>query len=220
MIKGVIFDMDGLMIDTEKLLTKFWCIAANENGYPMTIKHVLEIRSLSKVYAEPYLKGIFGENFCFDRIRARRIELMNDYIDKYGFEVKKGLFTLLDFLRGAGYKTAVATATNISRTAVYLDKIGAKAYFDKIIGGDMIAHGKPEPDIYIEAAKQLELSTDVCLALEDSPNGITSAYRAGCKVIMIPDLTQPDSSVDGKLYGVCESLDKVIDILQKGDAKL
>ena len=84
----------------------------------------------------------------------------------------------------------------------------------------MIVHGKPEPDIYIEAAKQLELSTDVCLALEDSPNGITSAYRAGCKVIMIPDLTQPDSSVDGKLYGVCESLDKVIDILQKGDAKL
>ena len=89
MISGVIFDMDGLMLDTEKLLVKFWCQAAAEHGFDMKKEHVLEIRSLSRIYAVPHLKKIFGESFDFESIRARRIELMNDYIDKNGFEIKK-----------------------------------------------------------------------------------------------------------------------------------
>ena len=91
MLKGVIFDMDGLMIDTEKLLTRFWCEAANHYGYPMTKEHVLGIRSLAAKYAIPHLKGIFGEDFDYYKVRAKRIELMNEFIRQNGIEKKKGL---------------------------------------------------------------------------------------------------------------------------------
>lgn len=216
MIKGAVFDMDGLMLDTEKLLVRFWRQAAEEFGYNMTFDNVLAIRSLSRKYSVPYLCGIFGENFEFEQIRARRIELMNSYIDKNGFEVKKGLFTLLDYLRENKYKIAVATATDYQRTEIYLKKINAFEYFDEIICGNMVENGKPAPDIYIAAVKKLGLKANECVAFEDSPNGIKSAYSAGCRVIMIPDLSQPDDEIIPMLSAVYESLDNAVEFFKRG----
>ncbi len=179
MLNDAIFDMDGLMIDTEKLLVKFWRQSAREFGYNMTVQNVLDIRSLSRKYAVPKLRGIFGEQFDFEGVRARRIEQMNAYIDEHGFEVKKGLFELLDYLRSHSFKIAVATATDRKRTEMYLNRINALDYFDEIVCGDMVKNGKPEPDIYLTAAEALGLRPNECAALEDSPNGIISAKRAG-----------------------------------------
>ncbi|MBR4022119.1 MAG: HAD family hydrolase [Ruminococcus sp.] len=215
MIKGIIFDMDGRMFDTEKLLVKFWCQAANEHGFDMKQEHVLGIRSLSRKYAIPHLKSIFGDNFDFESIRARRISLMNDYIDKNGFEIKKGLFKLLDYLKEHNYKIAVATATDLERATIYLKKAKVFDYFDEIICGDMIKNGKPDPDIYIKAVEKLNLTADECLALEDSPNGIKSAYNAGCKIIMVPDLSPADETVNKMVLCDAESLDKVINVLEE-----
>jgi HAD superfamily hydrolase (TIGR01509 family) len=211
MIKGAIFDMDGLMLDTEKLLVKFWIQAAKEFGYNMTMENVLEIRSLSRKYSIPKLRGIFGEKFEFEQIRSRRIELMNSYINENGFEIKKGLFELLEHLKNNSYKIAVATATDFERASMYLKQANAFEYFDKIVCGNMVENGKPEPDIYLAAAKELNLEPQECAALEDSPNGIKSAYSAGCKVIMIPDLSQPDETVLPMLSAVYESLDKAVE---------
>ena len=210
-IKGAVFDMDGLMLDTEKLLVRFWKESAKEYGYDMTEENVFEIRSLSRKYSVPLLKSIFGEDFPFNEIRSRRINLMNEYIDTYGFDVKKGLFELLDFLKKNNYLIAVATATDRERAEHYLKKIDAYKYFNAVICGDMVRNGKPEPDIYITASKELGLMPEECVAFEDSPNGIKSAYSAGCKVIMIPDLTQPDDNIKPMLDGVYESLDKAVD---------
>jgi len=215
MIKGAIFDMDGLMIDTEKLLVRFWRQAAKEFGYDMTFQNVLDIRSLSRKYAVPQLKSIFGENFEFSSIRARRIELMNAYIDEHGFEVKKGLFDILEYLRDNNYKIAVATATANDRAKKYLKMIEAIDYFDEIVCGDMIKNGKPDPDIYLTAANALGLKPEECAAFEDSPNGIKSAYAAGCRVIMIPDLSQPDESIEPMIDSVYKSLDKAVDFFEK-----
>ena len=206
---GVIFDMDGLMLDTEKLLTRFWCEAAAFYGFEMTTQHVLGIRSLAAKYAEPHLKGIFGESFDYRAVRAKRIELMNAYIENNGIEKKQGLDELLESLSERGIKLAVATATDRSRTQMYLEKAGVIRYFDEIITGDMIQNGKPDPDIYITAAKQLGLACGECIALEDSPNGIRSAYDAGCKPIMIPDLSQPDENTKALLYGCFSSLSEL-----------
>lgn len=214
-IKGAIFDMDGLMLDTEKLLVRFWKEAAKEFGYNMTDENVFEIRSLSRKYSIPLLKGIFGEEFPFNEVRSRRITLMNDYIDKYGFEVKKGLFELLDYLKNNNYLIAVATATDRERAESYLKKIDAYKYFDAVICGDMVNNGKPEPDIYLTASGKLGLPAVECVAFEDSPNGIKSAHSAGCKVIMIPDLTQPDENIKSLLSGVYESLDKAIEFFRE-----
>lgn len=211
--------MDGLMLDTERLLVRFWRQAAGEYGYEMTVRHVLDIRSLSRKYAVPQLKGIFGEQFEFEQIRARRIELMNAYIEENGFEVKKGLFELLEYLKSGDYKIAVATATDRERTSEYLRRIDALEYFDEIICGDMVKNGKPEPDIYLAAAEKLGFAAEECAALEDSPNGIKSAYAAGCRVIMIPDLSLPDDSVAPMLSAVYESLDKAVDFFEKESAQ-
>lgn len=213
-VKGAIFDMDGLMIDTEKLLVKYWRQAAAEFGYEMTFEHVLGIRSLSRKYSVPKLKGFFGDEFPFDEVRSLRIRLMNEYIDKNGFDIKKGLFELLDYLKSKGIKIAVATATSRDRAVMYLERINALQYFDAVICGDMVKNGKPEPDIYLTAAAELGLPPEECAAFEDSPNGLKSAYAAGCKAVMIPDLSQPDSETEPYTTAVYESLDKAVDFFE------
>lgn len=214
MIKGIIFDMDGLMIDTEKLLSRFWQEAAKFHGFDMTHEDVLGIRSLAAKYAEPKLKAKFGEDFDYKSIRAKRIELMNAFILENGIEVKKGLLELLEYLKEKNYKIAVATATDLERTKMYLNKIGIFEYFHKIICGSMVENGKPQPDIYLKACEELELEPKECIALEDSPNGILSAHRAGCKPIMIPDLSEPDEETKKLLFAKFDTLDKVINFLE------
>lgn len=213
LIKGVIFDMDGLMLDTEKLLTRFWCEAAKFYGFDMTKQHVLGIRSLAAKYAQPHLKSIFGETFDYFAVRAKRIELMNAHIAQNGIEKKKGLDELLESLSQRGLKLAVATATDRRRTDMYLQKAGVAHYFNELVTGDTVKNGKPKPDIYIAAAKALGLPCCECLALEDSPNGIRSAYDAGCKPIMIPDLSEPDEQTKPLLYGCYGSLAELNDDL-------
>lgn len=215
MLKGAIFDMDGLMIDTEKLYLKFWILAAKDFGYEMTPEHVYSMRSMARRYSIPLLKGIFGEDCPTEEIRAHRTELMAEYIKEHGIEVKKGLFTLLDYLRDNGYKMAVATATPSSRTEEYLHTIGAYDYFSAMICGDMISNGKPAPDIYAAAAEKLGLPPQECAALEDSPNGIKAAHSAGCHAIMIPDMTQPDEEIKPMLSAVYDSLDMAVEYFER-----
>lgn len=215
MIQGVIFDMDGLLLDTEKLLLRFWCQAANEFGYPMEKEHVLSIRSLARKYAIPKLKGYFGENFDYHKVRNRRLELMNAFIDEHGIETKKGAQELLKFLKEKGYQTAVATATDLERTQRYLTQVDLLKYFDKIVCASQVENGKPAPDIYIKAAGELALLPKECIALEDSPNGILSAYRAGCIPVMVPDLDKPGENIKKLLFREKEDLLEVIELLEK-----
>lgn len=122
--------------------------------------------------------------------------------------------TLLDYLTSHGYRTAVATATNIERAEEYLKKIGVYDKFETIICGNMLENGKPCPDIYLYACEKLGLEPSQCMALEDSPNGVKSASSAGCVTVMVPDLTEPEEEQLKAVYAVAPSLDKVIDVLE------
>ncbi|MBQ3513390.1 MAG: HAD family phosphatase [Lachnospiraceae bacterium] len=214
-IKAVIFDMDGLMIDTEKLLQRFWCEAANEFGYPMKPEHSLKIRSLSAKLAEPMLKQLVSEDFDYQKVRKRRIELMNEYIREHGVEEKEGLKELLSYLKKEKYEMAVATATDYERTKLYLSSIGVFSYFSQVVCGNMVKNGKPEPDIYQLAAQKLGYAPEECMALEDSPNGILAAYRAGVLPVMVPDLDSPGEETKKIAYQVVENLREVIPVLKK-----
>lgn len=214
MLKAVVFDMDGLMLDTEKLLTRFWCEAANFYGYPMKSSDVLGIRSLSYKFAIPHLQKLFGKDFDYWKVRTKRIELMNDYIDKNSIDKKQGLDELLEYLKTTDLKLAVATATDTERTRMYLKKVGVYDYFDEFVCGNMVKTSKPAPDIYIAAAKALNVECGECIALEDSPNGIKSAYDAGCIPVMVPDLSQPDEETKKLLFAKCDNLSDVIDIIK------
>ena len=213
-IKAVIFDMDGVIVDTEKLLVKYWCQAANEMGFPMTREHALSLRSLAGRYAEPYLKELFGENFSYRKVRSRRKELMEEDIERNGIKIKPGLTELMAYLKKHGYKTAVATATDFDRAVEYLEKAGVYGSFDQLCCGPMVEHGKPEPDIYLFTAQKLGVEPNQCIALEDSPNGIISAYKAGMYPVMIPDLTMPDRELQKLIYRKCDDLLGVIGVLE------
>ncbi len=215
MLKAVIFDMDGLMIDTESLLQKFWIEAAARLGYQLTPQIQLGLRSLSYRYAEPYLKRTVGKDFDYKKVRALRLELMNEYIRQNGIVKKKGLDTLLDYISRSSLIAAVCTATDEPRTKAYLESIGVLEKFDSLICGNMVRRGKPAPDIYDFACEKLALSQRECLALEDSPNGVISAAAAELNVVMIPDLTQPSADILPLTCAVCESLDGVIPVIEK-----
>lgn len=212
--KAVIFDMDGIILDTETLLAKYWCQAANEFGFPMEYKHALELRSLAGEFARPLLKKYFGEEIDYDTVRNRRKELMNQDIAKNGLKMKKGVKEILDYLDSSEFKRAIATATDQERAARYLKMIGIYDRFPVICCGPMAKHGKPAPDIYLMAAEQIGVEPSLCVAVEDSPNGIKSAYSAGMIPVMIPDLTPPDSELKKMLFAQCKDLTELPTILE------
>lgn len=209
MTKALIFDMDGLLLDTEKYLVKYWMEAARERGYALTREHALTLRSLTEKYAQRYLKDIFGEEFDYPGIRARRRQLTKEHIEACGVEKKPGVEMLLTYARAHGYKTAVATATSLERARYYLHMAGIEDLFDQVISAELVPIGKPMPDVYLYACAQVGEKPEDCIAFEDSPNGVTSAYRAGCRVIMVPDLTQPDEELRKMLYARVDCLDEV-----------
>lgn len=213
MIKAVFFDMDGLLLDTEKLLVRFWQEAARESGFNMTREIALNIRSMHRSFAIPYLKSVLGENFDYAKTRARRMELMSDYLAENGLELKKGAKELLTYLNENNIPAAVVTATDSERAEKYLKETGIFGYFERIISATMVKEGKPKPDIYLYAAEQLGLEPYECTALEDSPNGVKSAVSAGCRTIMVPDLTEPDEELLRIIAAKADSLEDVVEII-------
>lgn len=210
MVKAVIFDMDGVLIDTEKWLTKYWCQAAGEAGYEMKPEDAFAIRSLAGKYAAPYLQKVLGPEFPYWSVRERRKELMREHIAKYGIEKKHGVDEILDYLKAHDIRTAVATATDPVRTRDYLTRIGIYDKFDRIICATMVENGKPKPDIYLYACEQIGEKPQDCVAVEDSPNGIRSAVDAGLRTIMVPDLTKPDKETAGLITAEADSLFDII----------
>ncbi len=212
-VKGVLFDMDGIVLDTEKLYTRFWQEAAQSLGYPMTHEMALGMRSLSREVGERQLKAYLGEEVDYQQVRNRRIEMMSAFIDENGVELKPGIHELLAFLKEKGIKTSIATSSPLDRTKEYLSQVGLIDEFDELVSGHMVEHGKPAPDIYIYAASNLGLKPEECLVLEDSPTGLLAAYRAGCIPVMIPDQDQPDEEIKSRVYAVVENLIAVKELL-------
>lgn len=215
MYKAVLFDMDGLIIDTEKHYQKAWIQAAKELGFNMTVKEQLYLRSCSKKYAEPLMQKLLGADFDYDKVRDRRKEIMDEILKKNGIEKKPYVDEILDFLKEKKIKRALVTATPEKKAREYLKEIKLEDKFDKIICADMVERGKPDPDVYIFACEKINEKPYNCLALEDSPNGVHSANSAGVDVIMIPDLSEPDEELNKIIVKKAESLKDVISFLQE-----
>jgi len=213
-VKGILFDMDGVILDTEKLYLRFWQEAAIACGYPMTEQQALGMRSLSRQAGQAKLESYFGPGIDIHVLREKRIELMDAYTDQYGVEPKPGIRELLAVLKQKGILCAITTSSPIERVRRHMAPLGILEQFDTICTGYDVPRGKPEPDIYLYGAKCLGLTPQECLALEDSPAGLLSAHRAGCMTVMVPDRDQPDDATYPLLYALADSLADLIPLLK------
>lgn len=212
-IQAVLFDLDGTLIDTERYYRIFWPKAMAEFGYHMTDEQALSMRSLGRPFAPERLREWFGEDLDYYAVREKRKELMEEALIRDGIKVKPGAETLLAFLKESGITTAIVTATDRERAGRYLQQTGLAPWFDHVISATQVKEGKPSPDIYLYACEKLGVPPDTCVAVEDSPNGVLSAYRAGCRVIMTPDQTEPDEELKGYLYACVSDLSKIREYL-------
>ena len=138
---------------------------------------------------------------------------MEERLDREGIELKPGALELLNWLKGQGIRSAVATATDLQRTEKYLGGLEIRRYFDQVISAAMVKEGKPSPDIYLYACEKLGRRPQDCMAVEDSPNGVLSASQAGCRVVMVPDQTEPEPELEKRLFAKVKRLDEIIGLL-------
>ena len=220
MIKAVIFDLDGTLTDTEKYYRKAWPLALEHFGWKADPDIALELRSLGRPFAPQKFKEWYGEDFDYYEVRNYRKALVADMIAENGIPLKPGAVDILMWLREHKITVAMATANDFERTKSHLNRIGLFDYFDRIICADMVEFGKPAPDIYAYACKELGVSPDESFAVEDSPNGIKSAYGAGCNVIMVPDLTEPDEELMKMLYARVDSLTDIKELIRAANGSL
>lgn len=214
-IKGVVFDMDGLMLDTERIVQYSWEVAGEKLGYTGFGKHILNTLGMNRVQRNAYFRKACGEAFPLQEFSDCYHEVYRAYEKEHGIPKKKGLSELLEVLKEKEIPMGVATSTHEEHAVPALKKQGIYHYFQAIVTGNMVQKGKPNPEIYDLACRKLGIIPAEGLAFEDSYNGIRSAYHAGMKVIMIPDLLTEHEPVKDCLFGKMESLLEAAKWLQK-----
>ena len=213
MIKAIIFDMDGLMFDTETLNAAAWEAACKVRGFEMTEALARSYIGANAETTKKLMQNHFGAGFDYDAIREDRITRVFKHIEENGMPLKPGLRDLLAYLDKNGLKTAIGSSSGERFISFYLEHAALDHEFDVIVGGDQVENGKPEPDIFLAALDKLGVRADECLVLEDSYNGITAAHRAGIRSVMIPDLLPPTPEVEKLFFRKVDALTGVIALI-------
>ena len=144
MPKGILFDMDGVVLDSEKLYTRFWAEACKEKGFNMTWKQALGMRSTNKIKGQAYLEKCFGKGIDYSEIREIRIRRMDEFIKENGVEVKDGAVELLDFLNSKKIPCAITSSSPLDRIKDHLSQNNILEKFNKICSAHQVNNGKPE----------------------------------------------------------------------------
>lgn len=212
-ITAVIFDMDGLMLDTERLAQRAWQRAGREWAYELP--DAIFLAAVGRTAADTALifQEAYGADFPFDAMYARKQQLLHDLIEREGIPTKPGLFPLLDRVDALGLHKAVATSTARSLAEKKLTLTGLIDRFETMVCGDEIAHGKPAPDIFLAAAQKLNVPPEQCMVLEDSEAGIQAAHAAGMVPVWIPDLKPPTDTTGRLAYRILSALSDVQPLL-------
>lgn len=212
-LQGVVFDVDGVLFDTERLTNQTWLAVGTEMGWPQIGEHYLEFVGQNRTDAFQRMTDLFGPEFPREEFMRRCSGQNQARMEREGVPIKPGVVELLDFLKDRKIPMALATSTGRERTLRRMEMTGLGPYFSAIITGDQVVHSKPDPEIYQIACRALGTNPAQTIAIEDSRNGILSAYAAGMKVIMVPDMIPPTPELDALLFQRCASLLEVRDFL-------
>lgn len=214
MIKAVIFDMDGLMIDSERVT--FECYQEILKGMNLTMDEefykTLLGKPLKGIYQRFY--DVYGNDFPIEDVIKDVHTLMAQRFETEGVPVKTGLKSLLEYLKINNYKTIVATSSNRNRVDTILAQAQITDYFDDSICGDEVTKGKPNPEVFLKSCQKLGVSVDEAIVLEDSEAGIQASYDAGIKVICIPDMKYPEKQYEEKTFKIFKDLNDVTNYLK------
>ena len=215
MVSGIIFDMDGVLIDSERQSNEGWLWAAGQLGVDMPMWLIDSFKGapaeLCCKFFDDYYKGVI------DYWEAKELRTQHVYKirETEGIPVKKGVKDIFEYIRNNGLKCAVATSTRRESAEKTLHEIGVWDYLDAVVYGDEVEHGKPEPDIFLRAAKAIGVNPSEAVVVEDSINGIKAGYAADMRVVHIPDTIAIDDDIRKLTYMVCADLNGLIDVVER-----
>ena len=204
--KAAIFDMDGLLIDSERAISKAWIEGAQALGFPLEMTDFMQVIGTAAQQSTAMLIDLLGSEEAMRATAARAQALLPQSGGGPVFPLKTGALPLLEALHAAGIPCAVASSSNVEEIRHRLGHVDLLRYFRCLTGGDEVTHGKPDPALYLLAAARLGVAPEDCIAFEDSENGARAAQVAGVRVVIVPDLKHPPDDVVARAHGVIGSL--------------
>jgi len=214
-LKLVIFDMDGLLFDTEMISYKAsaqtfknkYNIDFPLDVYKQTIG--MDVKGVERFYSENY-----GNNISFSDFLDEYGQAFKRILDEEGLSIKSGVVELLDYLDEIGLKRCIASSSSLSTIESYLNITDLAGRFDFYLSGEEVENGKPAPDIFLEACRRANESPETAMVLEDSVNGFRAAKSANINCIIVPDLIEPTIEINQNAYEVVSNLEEVIQIIR------
>lgn len=214
-LKAVVFDMDGVIFDSERKVMECWIEVADKYGIKDIEKLCRMCLGINADETRRLALEFYGEDFPYDERKDEQSALYHERYDNGRLPMKTGVNELLEFLKVKGLKIALASSTRRFVVENQLRDAGIIHYFDKIVCGDMVSHSKPHPEIFLKACEELSVAPECAIAIEDSYNGIRSAHAAGMRPIMVPDLAEPTEEMEKLAETVLPSLLEVRDYIGK-----
>lgn len=214
-MRAVVFDMDGVLFDTERLCMEGWKRIADKRGLRGMEETSRLCIGLNGNDTRQLVLERMGADFAYEEFRQQVSDWVWEHIRRQGLPVKPGVNKILPYLQQSGTAIGLASSTRYSSVVSHLKQAKIIDYFQVLITGDMIEHSKPQPDIYLLACKKLGVKPGEAYAVEDSPNGIRSAHAAGMKPIMVPDLIQPDAEMEALSCHICKDLTEVMKLFNR-----
>ena len=215
-IKAVLFDMDGLMVDTESLATEAFIHSAKKQGYDMTKEETLLVLGFTTKSIYDFWENYFkNSDVSGKQLVDNHYKYIEDILFTTGPRKMPYIEELLKYLKNSNYKVAVASSSSKNHIINNMEKTGLNKYIDEFASGAEVENGKPAPDVFLLAAKRLGVKPEECLVLEDSKAGVIAGSSAGAKVIMVPDMFKPDEVCKEKAYRIVNNLGEVISILEE-----
>ncbi|MCI2049257.1 MAG: HAD family phosphatase [Lachnospiraceae bacterium] len=214
--RAIIFDMDGVLFDTEAFGLKAWEAAGREYGIEGLAEASMSCIGTNAARTKEIITGIYGKNMPYDAVRAFKKKYTLDYFRAHGMPVKPGVKELLAWLRDVGWKAGLSTSTSRATVEEELEIAGLTPYFDTIVCGDELKKSKPDPLIFLLCGEKMHCEPADTPVIEDSYNGVRAAYRAGMQPVMVPDLVAPDAEMRELCRYICAGLGEVQTLLAEG----